>query len=161
MTSVLYGWLNTDVVNSLARAHTNPACTYTRRTTDSDKGSQISTSLSPIPAKQAASRSRSVSMGRSIASLTAPRWRLRSLANEISTSLISDHVKAMGLLHTQLNDAPRQMHVYTDTAELLSSCSEEQIQLSCIMGCETLCEHAWCIQPRQSCFVSAHSAAHL
>jgi len=136
MTSVLYGWLNIDVVNTLARAPTNPACTYTRRTADSDKGSQTSTSLSPTPAKQAASRSRSVSMGRSNASLTAPRWRLRSLANEISTSLISDHVKAMGLLHTQLNEALWQMHVYTDTAELLSSYSEEQIEISCIMGCK-------------------------
>jgi len=158
MTSVLYGWLNIDVVNTLARAPTDPACTYTRRTTDSNKGSQMSTSLSPSPAKRAASRSRFVTMEHSNASLRAPRWRLRSLANEISTSLIRDHINAMGLLPTQLNDALRQMHVYTDTAELLSSYSEEQIRLGCMIGCKTLCEHAWCVLPRQSCFVSAQHA---
>ena len=65
-----------------------------------------------------------------------PRWRLRSLANESSTSLIRDHVSAMRLLHTQLNYALRHMYVYTNTAELLSSCSEEQIGLSCMMGCK-------------------------
>jgi len=129
----MYCSLHIDVVNTLARAPINCACACTRRTTDSDIGPQVLITLSPSPVKWAASRSGFVSIGRSYASLRAPRVGLRSLANESSTSLTRDHIKAMGLLHTQLNDALRH-HVYTATAELLSSYSEEQIGISCMIG---------------------------